>query len=230
MFDLIVPAMNKESIMELIDYYNDISLIRKIVLVDFSPGFTRSMLAGRAQKLHHIKLKNQNEFNKSAALNLGIYHSSSDYLICCDADVLISKSTINEWKKLLFISKEQLLIYLENVKERDSGLARPAWGVVCGSRSIFLDIDGFDSMYEGWGFEDLDIIYRIKQLNVTIRGHGIGEHISHNNIVRLMNYKNKSLSSSREINLQRYFKKTIEDDLSGTIHIDLEHYKEYLEY
>ncbi|NEQ75275.1 MAG: glycosyltransferase [Okeania sp. SIO2C9] len=225
MFDLVIPIMKKKCIKHTLEYYSNQKLyLNKILLVDYLPEYTNSLLHKKYTIVNHIWLKYRKYFNKSFALNIGIDYATSHYIICCDADVLIDEVTLHKWDCYIRNYKD-VFISLKTVKESESDEERPGYGIVCGTRNSFLSIEGYDSSYIGWGFEDLDILNRMYLFGKDIVRLGHGLHLSHDDEERMQNYATKSKQDSRTINLKRYENKKLSNNLYGTFSKDVKEAK-----
>lgn len=144
------------------------SLIRKVCL----------------EKKHH-----DDEFNKSAALNIGVQNAHSEVLIFHDGDVVVPDkyvTTVAERlsEKYEFIQPIRFLFCLSE-RETDSYIKSGGQlqlkkvsevmqnfpgGSIGIKKAAFHKIGGFDETFTGWGGEDLEFLDRARTLN-SFRGH-----------------------------------------------------------
>lgn len=195
----------------------------EIIISDFAPCYTDAALKQKPNNLRHVRITNQENFNKSFATNIGIKLSCYETVLCCDADVLIPGKSLQTWKS---ISKEKTdtIFCLRNVVESSNGYIRPGYGITFGPKQIFEAVDGYDSSYIGWGFEDLDFLSRVDKKGFKIIYSGEGLHISHDDKERMQNYQEKSRQLSREKNLIKYELTKHSSSTQGTMQADYHQY------
>jgi hypothetical protein len=198
----------------------------KMLLVDC--GYDNEVEVFCAEnEIGYIKL-NEKYFNKSKAINVGLYFLNKAgihrdaYILICDSDVLIPKQVLDTFSENLGVN-----IILNEVVESETNTTRLAYGIIASKLSNFILVNGYDSNFKGWGFEDHDIINRIEQLSHSFSRMGFGYHLSHPDIDRVKNYHSSDLILMRKINLDYYESKKQNGLLIGTLEKDVSAYKTY---
>lgn len=136
--------------------------------------------------------KNQPFFNLSHARNLGAAAASAPWLFLVDADVIISRDLIGAVTGLL-----QPDVYL---------LPDPRpfqlWGTLLVARTDFDAIGGYDEAFQGYGWEDVDIIERLRRagLNVKTFPGGLLTSLPHDNKSRARFHEISNLGVNWTIN------------------------------
>lgn len=138
-----------------------VSQFPRVVVVDWDcpDGTTEWLLHGgwginnplchRASVLSYV---NEPVFHKTAALNEGASYAierGATRLVFADADMIIP---------------DTLGRYLEDVAEQDMVLTGPHHakiGFLSVSVERFKQVNGYDELYQGWGYEDLDMRLRL---------------------------------------------------------------------
>jgi FkbM family methyltransferase len=93
-------------------------------------------------------------FSLSRARNIGALHAKTETLVFLDADTLINFD-ISEWIKNNISENEFYTVD----SSRDASLA----GILIVGRSDFLKLGGYDEVFRGWGWEDTELIARLKK-------------------------------------------------------------------
>lgn len=225
MQDIIIPVMNKSSFPELCRHYRELTkYFHQLIVVDFDIACEYSKCGRRLlTQTHHkyIAVTNGQTFNKSAALNIGFGCSASPFVLFCDADVLITKETLEEFQ---IQAERNTALSLGYVIEEKDGSVRHAPGIILCHRDDFGDINGFDSGMVGWGAEDLDFQNRLKNTNVSLKQVGFGVHITHDEEERVRNYDGKNRTLTRNKNFDRMMEKLQKSELDGTLDKDITSY------
>ena len=159
------------------------------------------------------------EFNKSVALNLGINRLYAEYpseqVLVCDADVTLDHHLLSD------IAQCEAPIILDEVQESEDGSVRKAFGMIKCFLKGLVEVGGYDSEFNGWGFEDHDIIWRLENIGYKFKRLGRGTHISHSDEKRVRHYYSDNLSGMRLKNKGYYESKVKNKILSGTLNSDI---------
>lgn len=198
-------------------------------------------------KINNIEFNNLNilniseNTNRGKSRNFGVKHSKYDYLLFLDGDIIINNMYFYNLKKYLednsvlfgkvnTIKEEH--IELKNIIElsmftdiKNDALWQKARSnnFFC-TKDSFNEVGKFDTIFEGWGYEDTDLFYRFhkKGFNLIRIYDLISYHISHKvdfdsnlkgciNNYKLMLKKHPELGNNynfvnRHRNLIRYLK------------------------
>lgn len=164
---------------------------------------------------HNIQLEKKT-FSKSKILNKAIdfIHKDYDFFWIHDLDVILNAeyvvdnldqnfSLIRPYEKIIKLTENESdnlivnnLVKLEDTRDIESNNAIGKYSFLI-KTNLYKDIGGFDERFEGWGFQDLDIINRVP-IN-TNKGYttNYAFHLYHTTASRSLYNKNKSLYESK---------------------------------
>lgn len=109
-------------------------------------------------------------------------------------------------------------------KDLEKG-TRMAPGLLLVKRSDFLSINGYNSDFEGWGWESQDIIARLvlgSGLTRIIRGHAM--HITHDEWTRVAHARNSDRFENRDKMYREALANYEEGNFSGSYTTDIENF------
>lgn len=219
MIHILISNKDKTSISTVIKQFIDLDEkfnFKSINIVDLgSRNFDSLFETNFGRKIRFI-YKREKYFNKSIALNLGLNVLKEhyfDYVLICDADIIFNEKTIEQFIKL------NSCILDEVIETKDKSISRIAFGIIKTQIGLLLKVNGYDSNFIGWGFEDHDIIHRLSKLD-DFKRIGKANHISHCDIERIQNYEGDNIKAMRTIN-EKYFKSKIENPKMGTLTFDI---------
>jgi predicted glycosyltransferase involved in capsule biosynthesis len=216
--------MNKASFPEFMSHYKSIEneLIKQLVVIDFDIEYSRKIDSFKEidnDKDIVVDVKGEKWFNKSFAINIGASLASLENIIICDADVLISRETLENWARMIDLTQQ--IISPEYLLETLNSKRRSAPGICCLKKSAFLQVDGYSSRYIGWGFEDHDFIFRLKRNNFQVYLNGWGYHITHDDFERTRNYYSQNKAEMRSKNLSLFEARCKSSNSSGSYYLDV---------
>lgn len=162
---------------------------------------------------NYVYHKRQGEYNKSFNINLAVKQlSTAEHIMVTDLDMVFSTSHISRCFSL--VEKFPVITYAThslnsefyssdfNSLLKRQGKHIPIGGGFFASRDAFLQLNGFDEEYYGWGAEDSDFYDRAEQL------FQIKRPCSDIQVIHLwhkVNDKNKAINKVR--NLRRYLER-----------------------
>ena len=186
-------------------------------------------------------------FNKSLAINLGVYMSRHNALFLLDSDIILKTDILREAAAIL---SDANYIKIRKVYEskpetnpriprflREEVLTREVTctngrravmyffaggdGSHCGSglllmkKPLFVQVGGFNSALQGWGFEDIDFQLRL-QFVLRVQQVPLGEviHLSHSDLFR--NVRNKSKQEDWNKNMAICYQNYENEIFNGT--------------
>lgn len=193
-FSIVIPTYNRKPILEkclgalekqkftgatVEDY--------EVVLVDDgSTDGTLNWLAGNAEAFPHVHFFSQDHLGPAAARNLGVEKAKGDTIIFIDSDLIVTENFLQAHADALVkgmqkIGSDCLFTYgsvintcnfanptAEPYKITDFSAAYFATGNVAISRK-WLEIAGlFDTSFQLYGWEDLELGIRLKQLGLQL--------------------------------------------------------------
>lgn len=106
-------------------------------------------------------------WSESRALNIGIRHADTDYVCTTNGDLIFSPNFFAEVVRALESSPNALVI-CDRIDLDSSGaevgkVPQCYFGTCLGAaRSRFMEMRGFDEVYQGWGRLDMDFVYRAR--------------------------------------------------------------------
>jgi glycosyltransferase involved in cell wall biosynthesis len=113
--------------------------------------------------LKYYKTLEPQYFHRSHSRNLAFKLASGDILCNLDADNYLSSDFIDTARKEFNGSPD---IFLTSVGSGGKNLSRDVLGKICVKKPDFLFIRGYDERMEFYGFEDIDLINRLKIKNL----------------------------------------------------------------
>ena len=176
-----LAALEKQviSVNELEDY--------EIVLVDDgSTDRTLAWLDENQAQLPHLKIYQQDHQGPAAARNLGVVKALGDTIIFIDSDLVVTENFLSAHIKALRegeanLKSDRLFTYgavintanfeeptSEPYKITDFSAAYFATGNVAIAKKWLLAAGNFDTRFQLYGWEDLELGVRLKQLNLKL--------------------------------------------------------------
>jgi N-terminal domain of galactosyltransferase len=124
-------------------------------------------------------------WSPGAARNNGFDHVDDDPVVFNDADTIVPANQIRA--AVLLAQATGSLVYAYDLYLRRTRLGAierelfmpPSVGCVAISRASFQDVGGFDELYQGWGYEDVDFAQRCAGRVGVRRITGTAEHLWH---------------------------------------------------
>lgn len=139
-------------------------------------------------RLTYIKTSDPQYWFSSHARNIACKKAEGDILCSVDADNFIGKNFAH------YLNDEfnkDANIFL--APDRRNNPRADTFGRICFKKEDFFKIRGYDESIVGWGFEDTDMVYRLKNLGlrkVIIDNHDFLNAIEHANGERIEKQKN----------------------------------------
>ncbi len=85
--------------------------------------------------------------------------------------------------------------------EAMSSVIRPGCGLICARRTTLLKLGGYKECFQGWGWEDQDLLMRARLLGVPIQVAGEVTHLSHGDAQRNQSFPHLQPIESRDRNI-----------------------------
>ena len=194
-FSIIIPTYNRQPILaksltalenQQINDHSRIEGYEIIVVDDGSTDNTLAWLDTHQEKLPHVKTYQQNHQGPAAARNLGIQKSSGDTIIFIDSDLVVTESFLQAHADALVesiqkLGSDRLFTYgrvvntanfeyptSEPYKITDFSAAYFATGNVAIARKWLEQAGLFDTRFQLYGWEDLELGVRLKQLGLKL--------------------------------------------------------------
>ena len=172
-------ALENQILNNLIDYYEI------IVVDDGSSDGTVNWIKENQINLPHVVLYEQEHGGPALGRNLGVIKSKGDIVIFIDSDlVVVDKFLIHHVSKLekYWLKKNKKCFtygsvintsnfenpQLEDSKITDISFAYFATGNVAISRDLLMDVGLFDTSFSLYGWEDLELGERLKQIGTKL--------------------------------------------------------------
>lgn len=194
-FSVVIPTYNRQPILEKClkalekQHLTPGSVITgyEIVLVDDgSTDNTLPWLASHAGELPHVKLFQQSHQGPAAARNLGVENAIGDTIIFIDSDLVVTENFLQAHADALVagyqkIGSDRLFTYgrvintcnfddptAEPYKITDFSAAYFATGNVAIARHWLEKVGLFDTQFQLYGWEDLELGIRLKKLDLKL--------------------------------------------------------------
>jgi glycosyltransferase involved in cell wall biosynthesis len=189
MFSVIIPTYNRLPILEkcLVALENQTFSDYEIIVVDDgSTDNTIHWITENAEKLPHVKLFLKNHQGPAIARNLGIMKAKGEVIVFIDSDLVVTKTFLEAHAKALGIGKDfdqnkPIFTYgavintcnfdnptAEKYKITDYSAAYFATGNVAIHRQWLEKAGLFDTGFQLYGWEDLELGVRLKKLGLSL--------------------------------------------------------------
>jgi N-terminal domain of galactosyltransferase len=183
-------------------------------------------------------------FNKSFGINIGVAASRMQNLFLLDADVIVEGRTLAAGQRALdyghfaTVRRVQERDQVDQICQRESHIqlrfenktidvraaktfsdgGRTAPGLIFLRRNWFINVGGMNSSLKGWGWEDIDLIFRLQaKLGLRRKELGSAIHLSHHESnARLKIDRLQSEASNIQLCLENYRRR----DFTGTYRAD----------
>lgn len=157
-----------------------------VVVDDGSTDNTIDWLKSHPVEFPHVHLFQQDHQGPAAARNLGIEQAQGDTIIFIDSDLVVTECFLQSHANALLqgqqrLSSDRLFTYgrvintcnfdhptSEPFKVTDFSAAYFATGNVAIARHWLEKVGGFDTRFQLYGWEDLELGVRLKQLNLSL--------------------------------------------------------------
>jgi len=193
-FSIVIPTYNRRRILEksltalehqqLTD--GKVSDYEIIVVDDGSTDETQEWLAANAKNLPHVRLFSQAHQGPAAARNLGVKQASGEIIIFIDSDLVVTEQFLQAHADALVEGEKQLKSdrlftygWVINTCNFDNPTAEPykltdfsaayfATGNVAIARKWLEQAGLFDTRFQLYGWEDLELGVRLKKLGLKL--------------------------------------------------------------
>lgn len=193
-FSVVIPTYNRKPILEkclralenqqLTD--DKVSNYEVILVDDGSTDNTLEWLAENTAEFPHVRLFIQNHLGPAAARNLGIEKAQGDTIIFIDSDLVVTDTFIQSHADALItgekkLGNKKLFTYgavintcnfdnptSEPYKITDFSAAYFATGNVAIAREWLEKVGVFDTRFQLYGWEDLELGVRLKKLGLKL--------------------------------------------------------------
>jgi len=149
-------------------------------VVDYScPDRSGEWVEEHAPQAQVVRIDGQKYFNLSAARNAGAHAGKAPWIFFLDVDKQLDEKLITDIRPRL----ESGSFYSFETANIHSNLAGSC---IC-SRLDFEQIGGYDDIFQGWGWEDIDLYLRLKHKGLrhqALPGDFIAE-IEHSELLEL---------------------------------------------
>ncbi|MGE5659412.1 MAG: glycosyltransferase family 2 protein [Actinomycetota bacterium] len=190
-FSVVIPTYNRKPILEKClraletqQLGRPIEGYEAIVVDDGSTDGTQEWLQANSDQLPHLRLLSQTHCGPAAARNLGVENAKGDTIIFIDSDLVVTEHFLQAHADALVKGYEQsdrVFTYghvintcnfenptSEPYKLTDFSAAYFATGNVAIARHWLLEAGLFDTRFQQYGWEDLELGVRLKQLGLKL--------------------------------------------------------------
>jgi glycosyltransferase involved in cell wall biosynthesis len=138
----------------------------EVVVVDFDcPEGAGDWVAANHPAARVIRVAERPFFNIAEARNRGASAATGDWLLLTDADVLVAPGLSETIGPLL---RDGLFL-------RPMASVAALIGTLVVARDDFVEIGGYDQVFEGWGSEDIDLMTRL--VSIGRRVESLPDHL-----------------------------------------------------
>ncbi|NEP04020.1 MAG: glycosyltransferase [Okeania sp. SIO2G4] len=188
-FSVVIPTYNRKPILEKClralenqDYDRPIIDYEVIVVDDGSTDDTVPWLETEAKEFPHVQLFSQSHQGPAAARNFGVEQAKGNFIIFIDSDLVVTDSFLQSHANSL-VSAEGKNVFTygrvintcnfdfptsEPYKLTDFSAAFFATGNVAIARRWLIEAGLFDTRFEQYGWEDLELGVRLKKLGLKL--------------------------------------------------------------
>ena len=192
-FSVVIPTYNRQPILikclkalETQKKSNFIKDYEVILVDDGSTDGTLEWLVENATKFPHVKTFSQSHQGPAAARNLGVKQANGDIIVFIDSDLIVTETFLQAHANALAKGAEKngsdrLFTYgwvintcnfdnptSESYKITDFSAAYFATGNVAIARKWLEKVGLFDTRFQLYGWEDLELGVRLKQLGLKL--------------------------------------------------------------
>lgn len=193
-FSVVIPTYNRLPILkkclkalENQDISNESITDYEIIVVDDgSTDGTLEWISKHIQELPHVKTLSQNHAGPAAARNLGVNNAQGDWIVFIDSDLVVTPIFLQSHANALVkgikeLGNECLFTYgaVINTCNFDSPTSEPykitdfsaayfATGNVAIARKWLEEAGMFDTSFQQYGWEDLELGVRLKKLKLKL--------------------------------------------------------------
>jgi glycosyltransferase involved in cell wall biosynthesis len=178
--------------------------IGEIIIVDWSSKESLEWVVDVDDRIKLIRVNDKAYFNISKAYNLAIDNATKDYILKMDVDYLLNPY-YNFFK---LHAKPEMSYYTGDYSGSEGNpIFQYLNGLIYVKRKYFLDANGYNENFEGYGWDDTDLYSTLssagKQRLYINHDYSV-MHIAHPATVRTENYENKRIQSSCRNNKRLY--------------------------
>jgi len=186
-------------------------------------------------------------FNKAALINQGLRHALGETVLVSDADIVWNAAALNALLTTLAETPMALCYvaqvnettpqtpalsrsrYGYRVERTDQGVTvkiepimprtdhRPGCGLVAARRKTWQTLGGYREPFQGWGWEDQDLLIRAELLGIPLRAAGSVLHQSHADDLRNRFHGHQPPQITRDLNLRRCLASLQQGELWGSL-------------
>jgi glycosyltransferase involved in cell wall biosynthesis len=190
-FSVVIPTYNRKPILEKCllaletqDFGDLVSGYEVILVDDGSTDGTLEWLAADSEMLPHLRSLSQSHQGPAAARNLGVEHAQGDTIVFIDSDLVVTKDFLQAHAEALtagYKESDRLFTYgsvintcnfdhptTEPYKITDFSAAYFATGNVAIARHWLIEAGLFDTQFQLYGWEDLELGVRLKKLGLKL--------------------------------------------------------------
>lgn len=190
-FSVVIPTYNRKPILEKClralerqQFGLPVSGYEVIVVDDGSTDGTLEWLQANSEQLPHVRSLSQSHCGPAAARNLGVENAQGDTIIFIDSDLVVTEPFLQAHADALvkgYEESDRAFTYgrvintcnfdnptSEPYKLTDFSAAYFATGNVAISRRWLIEAGLFDTRFQQYGWEDLELGVRLKKLGLKL--------------------------------------------------------------
>lgn len=184
-FSIVIPTYNRQPILEkclkALESQSTNNDYEVVLVDDGSTDGTLEWLELNKAEFPHVRTFQQNHQGPAAARNLGVHQAKGDIIVFIDSDLVVTEGFLQAHAEGLNKGDERVFTYgrvintcnfenptSEPYKVTDFSAAYFATGNVAISRHWLEKVGLFDTRFQLYGWEDLELGVRLKQLDLKL--------------------------------------------------------------
>ncbi|BAQ62245.1 hypothetical protein GM3708_2651 [Geminocystis sp. NIES-3708] len=212
--EVLIPVKGRNTLSQTITSLVNIELIDLITIITGDDLIDLEDKLLNNKKIRKLNIKDNNNFQKSYYLNIGIQESLGKIILVSDADIIWNSNTIKELYNIVnsnnnniahiadvqesqaenyAIKRLRFMPIINKIKSKYFSIKiipdqlysqRPGCGLICIHRQSLLNLGGYNERLRGWGWEDQDLLIRAQILDYKIVKISQVIHLSHEDNLR----------------------------------------------
>jgi hypothetical protein len=202
---IVCACMNRYDILNLnIRSWLKYNEVAEIIIVDWSSAESLEHLKEIDDRIKVIRVQDETYFNIAKAYNLAIDYASYPFILKMDVDYMLNPY-YNFFIEHPKPDNEDFYAGDWRKNPNDNTLKYLA-GLCYAMKKDIIDVGGYNETFEGYGYDDTDLIDRLSEHGLTKHGLTYNHcvlHIPHPDVERSKNYQTKSIAESGSSNREK---------------------------
>lgn len=230
MIDVILPVKDRPEVESSVQSLFACPQIARLLICDGGSQSACSRVLAELQQLPNVEVLSlpHNGFDKAYLMNRGILETTAKWILMSDADIVWNELALQQLQKSV---NENRIASVDQVEETDAETVairrdrysydiikndhsvileiqpvtqksyRPGCGLLLAERTTLLRLRGYKQIFQGWGWEDQDLLIRAQLLGIQVTTAGQVLHLSHTDRQRNSFHRHAPPSATRNDNL-----------------------------